>query len=314
MSAVFASLLPVFLIIALGVALKHWRIVPGELWRGVELLAYWVLLPSLLIVTMMKADLGSIEVTAVSATMVTAFFTMSAVLIAGRRPLSAALAMTPAAFTSVYQSSVRWNAFVALPVAVELYGRTGAAIVAIIMVWLVPMANAAAVAVMARYAGGDQRPGTAATLYIIFRNPFIWATFIGLAINLAGIRLYGPVLATLELLGGGAIAASLLMVGAGLMLKEALAPTRAALAGCGLKLLGMPAVVALWAWGLGVTGDTLIVAIICAAVPTAANGYVLARQMGGDAPLQAAMMTLQTVASFITIPGLIWLTQRLTAQ
>ena len=314
MSAVFAALLPVFLIIALGFALKHYDIVASELWRGIELLAYWVLLPSLLIVTMIKADLASIEVTAVSATMVAAFFTMSALLIAARIPLQRALAMTPAAFTSVYQSSVRWNAFVALPIAVEIYGSTGAATVAIIMVWLVPMANAAAVAVLARYAGGDHRPGMPATLYIIFRNPFIWATFIGLAINLAGISLYQPLLATLGLLGGGAIAASLLMVGAGLMPEAALPPTRAAIAGCVLKLLGMPAVVFVWAAVFGIDGDTLVVAIICAAVPTAANGYVLARQMGGDAPLQSAMMTLQTIASFATVPALIWLTQSMIAQ
>ena len=37
-------------------------------------------------------------------------------------------------------------------------------------------------------------------------------------------------------------------------------------------------------------------------VPTAMNGYVLAKQMGGDAPLYAAVATLQTVASFFTIP------------
>lgn len=309
MSIVFAALFPVFVIIALGFALKQFDIIASELWRGIELLAYWVLLPSLLIVTMVKADLASIDVSVVSATMVAAFLTMSGLLITFRVPLSALLAMSPAGFTSIYQSSVRWNAFVALPIAVELYGDTGAAIVAIIMVWLVPIANAAAVAVLARYAGGETKPSIAATLYIIFRNPFIWATFLGLAINLAGITIYQPLFATLSLVGGGAIAVSLLMVGAGLMLRDAFPPTRAAIAGCVLKLFGMPLVVFAWAAVFGVTGDTLVVAIICAAVPTAVNGYVLARQMGGDAPLQSAILTLQTIASFVTIPALIWMVQ-----
>ena len=122
------------------------------------------------------------------------------------------------------------------------------------MVWLVPMANAAAVTVLARYASGEQRPGLAATLFIIFRNPFIWATFIGIAINLAGLSIYPPLFATLGLLGGGAIAASLLMVGAGLMLADAFPPTRVAVAGCLLKLIGMPLVVFAWAAIFGNTG------------------------------------------------------------
>jgi len=36
------------------------------------------------------------------------------------------------------------------------------------------------------------------------------------------------------------------------------------------------------------------------------NGYLLARQMGGDAPLYAAVTTVQTVASFLTIPAVMW--------
>ena len=41
------------------------------------------------------------------------------------------------------------------------------------------------------------------------------------------------------------------------------------------------------------------------------SAYVLARQMGGDAPLVATTVTLQTALSFITIPLLIWLAQNL---
>ena len=47
MSATFTALLPVFMLIALGYVL-HWRnIIPDEMWRGVELLGYWVFFPAL---------------------------------------------------------------------------------------------------------------------------------------------------------------------------------------------------------------------------------------------------------------------------
>jgi predicted permease len=37
-------------------------------------------------------------------------------------------------------------------------------------------------------------------------------------------------------------------------------------------------------------------------VPTASSAYVLARQMGGNAPLVAEILTLQTVLAVITMP------------
>jgi malonate transporter len=40
----------------------------------------------------------------------------------------------------------------------------------------------------------------------------------------------------------------------------------------------------------------------CAAVPASSSAYVLARQMGGDAPLLAQIITLQTILAALTMP------------
>jgi predicted permease len=45
--------------------------------------------------------------------------------------------------------------------------------------------------------------------------------------------------------------------------------------------------------------------VCCTAVPTSSSGYVLARQMGGDAPLLAQIITLQTIFAAITMPVVI---------
>ncbi len=37
-------------------------------------------------------------------------------------------------------------------------------------------------------------------------------------------------------------------------------------------------------------------------MPTASASYILARQMGGDAPLMAEIVTLQTLAAMLTMP------------
>jgi hypothetical protein len=41
---------------------------------------------------------------------------------------------------------------------------------------------------------------------------------------------------------------------------------------------------------------------LCGAAPGAAASYVLARQMGGDAPLMAGIVAMTTVTSALTIP------------
>ena len=45
-----------------------------------------------------------------------------------------------------------------------------------------------------------------------------------------------------------------------------------------------------------------MIVAVCSAVPTSPSAYVLARQMGGDAPLLAQIITLQTILAAITMP------------
>ncbi|MEN9434018.1 MAG: hypothetical protein RLZZ422_1607 [Pseudomonadota bacterium] len=51
----------------------------------------------------------------------------------------------------------------------------------------------------------------------------------------------------------------------------------------------------------------LSVVVIMAALPTASSAYILARQLGGNADLMAAIITLQTLAALLTLPLLLWL-------
>ncbi|MEK1870677.1 MAG: AEC family transporter, partial [Ensifer adhaerens] len=75
-----------------------------------------------------------------------------------------------------------------------------------------------------------------------------------------------------------------------------------------LKLIVMPVFMVSASYLLGIRGDALLVIALGAAVPTAMNGYLLAKQMDGDAELYAAVATVQTVVSFFTIPLVLYLT------
>ena len=56
------------------------------------------------------------------------------------------------------------------------------------------------------------------------------------------------------------------------------------------------------ALAVGLTPMQAQVALIYGALPTGVAAYTLARQLGGDAPLMAAMITVQTLVSFLTMP------------
>jgi hypothetical protein len=74
-----------------------------------------------------------------------------------------------------------------------------------------------------------------------------------------------------------------------------------------LKLLVLPLLAALGADIVGLEGLAYSVALIAAAVPTAPNSFILARQLGGDAELMAAILTAQTLAAIATMPLMLWL-------
>ncbi len=304
MISTFETLLPVFMVLALGWGLRNRNVVPEDMWRGLELLGYWVFFPAILGDTLIRADISHLPLSAITITMVGTFLTMALGLLAARKLIIARLAIEGPSYSSLFQGATRWNGFIALPILAKLYGDEGVALVAVIIGALVPIANIMAVYVVAHNAAGRDLSWRETT-YIVFRNPFIWATAIGLTINFAGIPIYAPVMTAMGMLGSAAIGSGLLMVGAGLSTHEAIRPSPAVWIGTVLKLLGTPLLVFVWSFVTGIDGTAFVACMICASVPTAMSAYVLARQMGGDAPLVAATVTMQTIISFFSIPAVI---------
>jgi malonate transporter and related proteins len=79
-------------------------------------------------------------------------------------------------------------------------------------------------------------------------------------------------------------------------------PNLAATVAVFLKLMLMPVLAIALALWFGLSGSNLSIVAACSAVPSSSSAYVLARQMGGDAPLLAQIITLQTILAAITMP------------
>ena len=300
MAVVIAALLPVFILIVLGIVLKRSLMRLDTQWQGLERLTYFVLFPMLLIQTLVKADLSEVPVAGVGGALLLSALAMSLLCLA-LRPALARLGIDGPAFTSIFQGATRWQTFVGLSVAANMFGNVGLALASVAMVAIIPLVNVLSVVVLAHYAAPEKQSVRTIVMTVI-RNPLIWACAIGLAVNLLHLPLPKIWHDVADALSRSSLAIGLLVTGAGLHLNGLLRPSLGAAIGVVFKLVLMPALaMGLGVW-FGLSGNSLAIVAICSAVPTSSSAYVMARQMGGDAPLLAQIITLQTIFAAVTMP------------
>lgn len=303
---VFESLLPVFLVIAVGLALRKFDIVPESDWRGVELLGYWLLFPVLVLESLINMDLSSIDLGAITLGYMSAVLIQLILVWSLRGLLRQKMNVNDRSFSSIFQTSTRWNAFIALAIASKLVGAQGLAIVALIMAFTIPFLNIVNIVVLT-ICTSDTRPTLKTTLLNTLKVPLIWGALGGLFINIAGIPVYEPLLVSMDVVGRAGLGIGLLTVGAGIRISAMQTARANVIISIFAKLVLFPALVYFGCVMFGVTGMPLQIAVLCASVSTAMNGYVLARQMGGDVELYAASASLQVVVSMFTIPLILML-------
>ena len=301
MTAAFTALLPVFLVIMLGAALRRSKLIGDQHWLAVDQLCYLVLFPALIFKEIGGADFSSLPVWSMAFAMMAAITTMFVVLLLARKPLCNMLDMSGPQYASFFQGATRWHTFIALAIIPVMFGPKALALGAVSAAAMTPLLNVVNVWVHAAYIG-DGRVDAKAVALSILKNPFVLASLGGVAWQVLGLPLPWPVFEVLDITSKGALGLALLAVGAGLRfgeLRDAKWPVAAAV---GLKLLVLPIFMFVWVRLFGLTGDAAMVAMLCGAVPTGAGAYVLARQMGGDAPMVANILTAQVIVAALTIP------------
>lgn len=293
--SVVLLVLPDFLLVALGWLLHHRLAFSREFFAGTERLVYFVLFPAMLFQSILRTPISA--GTAADLLLATTALVLAGIFLAWlAKPL---LRPAPVAYASTAQCGYRFNTYIGLALAANLAGSAGQTVMALIVGFAVPMVNIAAVHALARQSGGNP-------LREVLRNPLVIATMAGLAANLAGLQLPGPVDSVMARLGAAAVALGILCVGANLTWQGS--KGSGTLMGWMLvvKLLLLPAV----AIGIGhvLQLDPLKrqMLLLFATLPTASSAYVLAMRMGGDGRMVALLVSIGTVLSAATIP--MWLT------
>lgn len=274
-------IVPIFLLILLGVSMRRWFGLREDFWPQMDRLVYHVFFPALLFSTLshFEVDLGA----ATPMLSAAALFMCSGIVLgyAAKYLVHA----PPKVYSATFQTSFRFNSYVGLAIAGGLHGHAGLAAIGILIGFMVPLANVAAVLMLARHSESHW-------LKEILLNPLIVATAGGITFSLFGWHLPGMLDAMLGLLSQASLPLGLVVVGAGLRMQGLHRHAGTLWYGVTVKLLVLPAI----AWGLarafGLSGVYFHIVVLLAALPVSTVAYVLAKRMGGDGDTIAAQVML----------------------
>lgn len=301
MLAVQDALGPLFVLILLGAVLGWMRHPGGNFWPYAERLVYYLLFPALLVSTLATANVAAVPVARLAAVVLASMLVFAAIIWRLREPLR----LSAAGFTSVFQGGLRFNSYVALAGASALHGAAGATAAAVAIALMVPMVNVLCVLCFIA-AGTLGRTSLWRSLLELLRNPLIVACVAGVALNLTGIGLPGWSGPALRLIGRAALPLGLIAVGVALRPAALVRSGRAFWSATAVKLGLLPGLTVALSLLLALDPVSRDVALLFTAVPTATSAYILARQLGGDSELMAALITGQTLLAMLTLP--LWLT------
>ncbi|HET8745346.1 MAG TPA: AEC family transporter [Ramlibacter sp.] len=288
-------LLPDFSLILCGWLICRYTALNRTVWEQVEGLVYFFLFPVLLFQSIVRSplDLGN------ASSMVAAGLLLGAsgIALAYLLPHLPGLGRHVDAreHAGAAQVAFRFNSFIGLALAERLAGPQGLLLIAVLIGVSVPLVNLGAVWPMARHG----RTGFARAL---LRNPLIIATALGLASNLAGLRVPGWMEPTVNRVGGASVPLGLMAAGAGMALGSLMQQKALAAGLLAIRHLLLPLVAALLAWALQLDAPQTLVLLLFSSLPTASSCYVLASRMGYNGPYVAGLVTLSTILGMTSLP------------
>jgi len=292
------ALAPVFILILTGYLFRRFQFPGDSFWLQAERFSYYVLFPAMLI---FKLGQARVPVSAYGDVFVLVLAMLAAMTLA-LLAVQWLFRWSGPVFSSVYQVGIRFNSFVAIATAGMLLGDDGLSTMAIVIAVKIPLINLLCILMFSLAVGQDGGVRWRPVARAIMTNPLIIGSVIGALWGYFRVGFHPLLAGVLEPLSDLALPLGLMTVGAGLQLKALRGTSLPLLVSSGLKLVGFPLMTMGLALALGLDGILVQAGILLATLPTATSSYILARQLGGDAPLMAAIISGQTLLAIVTIP------------
>lgn len=290
-------MLPLGGLIALGWLLRRLGLPGASGWHALDRLLYYVLLPVVLVGSLHDAPLFGASAWSLGVAVTAALLAITALLVLMRRPL----AMSGASFSSILQGAVRVNVYIGLPVAATVLGDEGVVAFSLVIAFAIPLDNLISVGGLVVFASAQPMPWHALLARVVF-NPLILAILFGLMLSMTGVTLPEQMAVGLDFLGTLTLGLALVAVGAGIRWTNGLFVSRGVLVGVCARQLVLPLFAYALALLLGLNGVERAALMLHAVLPTGPAAYLVARQMGGDAPLMAGIVSASLLFGALTVP------------
>ncbi len=301
MNQVLDTLLPVFLVIALGYLLAKRRFLSEGVLTDLNRLLFRICLPALIISKLAAATgippgTGSILIV----------FTLSTLVVIALGLLAARILRLEHQQTGTFVQAVfRGNlAYTGIPLILfALQGRSADVVTSTMAQTLFVFAptmllyNGAAVILLSREKDSPLAANLSAMLAKVSKNPLIIASVIGVMLFFIPFEMPRFVMNSLDLTGQMAAPAALLCVGGSMALVSMEGRFRSATVASLLKVVAVPCISALIALGFDMSETSRLVLLVLSACPTAVASYIMAKEMNGDEALASGAIILSTVLS-----------------
>lgn len=299
--------MPVFLLMVLGIILRRVGIVDATFASRLNTFVFCVALPVLLFCDISSVDLAQewdarFVFDCALITLATIVFACAAsVFVKGR-------ATRGEFIQGAYRSSV---AILGVALMQSIYGSSQAA--AMMIIGVVPLYNAAAVAILAVCAEDSQakRKGARAMFLGIARDIVTNPIIVGIAAGLlwAVLRLPMPEAAgkAVDAVAGLATPLGLVAMGAMADFRRMREEARSSLGASAIKLFGLCAAFLPVCVALGYRGEELMALLFMLGSATTVSSFVMARNMGYEGVVSSAVVMITTLGSVFSLTAWIYL-------
>lgn len=299
--------MPVFLLMALGIILRRIGVVDAAFASRLNMFVFCVALPVLLFRDISSVDLA--QEWDARFVLDCALITLASIVFACAASVFVKSRATRGEFIQgAYRSSV---AILGVALMQNIYGSSQAA--AMMIIGVVPLYNAAAVAILAVCTDDSRakRKGARAMLLGVTRDIVTNPIIVGIAAGLlwAALRLPMPEAAgkAVDAIAGLATPLGLVAMGAMADFRRMREEAGASLGASVIKLFGLCAVFLPVCVALGYRGEELMALLFMLGSATTVSSFVMARNMGYEGAVSSAIVMITTLGSVFSLTAWIYL-------
>ncbi|MDH4267549.1 MAG: AEC family transporter [Deltaproteobacteria bacterium] len=296
--------LPVFLIIALGFGIRRLNFVDKSFLEKISHLAYFVAVPSLLV---WKIGTASFDLNFNPRLIFGCYLTVIGCGL-GAYGFARLLRLPPREVGSFTQGSFWGNlTYIGLPIILAAYGEDGLRRGGVLIGFMSPLVNAAAVlALIGPLKGTMDWKSVVDLRNALLTNPIIISCFAGLLLSRFSVPFPAFTVNFLRFLSDLALPLALISMGGNLSFEKIKKDYKATAFACFFKLFLMAGLGWFLLEWLDVRGLDFKVGIILLASPTAFSSYLLSSKLGADKSLMSSDIMVSTLLSMVTLSFWLW--------